>query len=131
MIICLKKCAEEHLLLNRKSGLADASSRADRARRTAAVGACRMATTGLVSSMLTFDEDECLHWAKEVLPTCAQGVQAYCELDLEPPPAPPDDDWKQALCAPGLRSPHCGRSDWHSTLEHITDMPNVTGQSAR
>ena len=52
--------AEEQLLLKRKagrrrktSGPSDPSERGDRARRTAAVGAYRKATTGLVSSMLT------------------------------------------------------------------------------
>ena len=43
-------------------------ARADRARRTAAVGAYRKATTELVSSM-PFQEEEDLTWAKELLPT--------------------------------------------------------------
>ena len=54
--------AEEQLLLKRKSGKrrktsgpSDPSERGDRARRTAAVGAYRKATTGLVSSMLSFN----------------------------------------------------------------------------
>ena len=73
--------AEEHLLLSRKpgkrknmTGWLDASSRVDRARRTAPVGAYREATSGLVSSMLSFDEHEDLFWTKELLSTSAQGV---------------------------------------------------------
>ena len=56
--------AEEQLLLKRKAGKrkpdgpSDPSERGDRARRTAAVGAYRKATTGLVSSMLSFTEQE-------------------------------------------------------------------------
>ena len=54
--------AEEQLLLKRKrhktGGAPDPSARGDRARRTAAVGAHRKATTGLVSSMLSFNEQE-------------------------------------------------------------------------
>ena len=63
--------AEEQFLLRQRSGKRrnaggppDPSARGARARRTAAVGAYRKATTGLVSSMLTFDEREDLRWAR-------------------------------------------------------------------
>ena len=118
--------AEEHLSFRRKPGekkkkhdwLADASSRADRARRTAAVGACRKATTGLVSSMLSLDESEDLFWAKGLLPS-SPGAQAYCDPQLDPPP--PDEDWDRpfagvhcaALTAPGSTG---------IRPEHITDL---------
>ena len=56
---------QEHLLVSRKAGKRrqrdgqlDPLARADRARRTAAFGAYRKATTGLVSSMLSFEENE-------------------------------------------------------------------------
>ena len=82
----LLRRAEEHLLLNRRpgkkkqrDGLADASSQADRAPRTAAVGAYRMATTGLVSSMLSFEESEDLLWAKDLLPTFSLHAQDNCD----------------------------------------------------
>ena len=111
----LPQRAEEHLLVSRKSGkrkkhdgLVDAASRANRARRTAVVGAKRMATTGLASSMHSFDKSEDLFWAKE-LRTSSLAKQAYCDPRLEPPPSPPEEDWDMlfaglhyaALTAPG------------------------------
>ena len=76
----LLQLAEEQLLLKRKagkrrksSGPSDPSERGDRARRTAAVGAYRKATTGLVSSMLSFNEQEDVRWAQELLPTSNLG----------------------------------------------------------
>ena len=61
----LLRHAEEQLLTHRKSGKRkkrdaqpDPLTRADRARRKAAVGAYRKATTGLVSSMLSFQEKD-------------------------------------------------------------------------
>ena len=87
--------AEEQILILRKAGKRkkrdaqpDPLARADRARRTAAVGAYRKATTGLVSSMLSFEEQEDLTWAKELLPTFTLGAQAYSDPALEPPPLP-------------------------------------------
>ena len=84
--------AEEQLLLERKSGKRqktggppDPSVRGDRARRTAAVGAYRKATTGLVSSMLSFNEQEDVRWAQELLPTSTLGPSAYCDPHLAPP----------------------------------------------
>ena len=65
----LLRRAEEQLLTHRKSGMRkkrdaqpDPPARADHARQTAAVGAARKATTGLVSSMLSFEEEEDLTW---------------------------------------------------------------------
>ena len=55
----------------------DPSARADRARPSAAVGAYRKATTGLVSSVLSFEEKEDFAWAKELLSTSTLGGQAY------------------------------------------------------
>ena len=83
--------AEEQLLLKRRSGKRhktggppDSSERGDRARRTAAVGAYRKATTGLVSSMLSFNEQEDVRWAQELLPTCNLGPSAHCDPNLAP-----------------------------------------------
>ena len=77
--------AEEQLLLRRKAGKRRKSSapsvpseRGDRARRTAALGAYRKATTGLVSSMLSFTEQEDTRWARELLPTSNLGPSAHC-----------------------------------------------------
>ena len=61
----------------------------DATRRPAAVGAHCKATTGLVSSMLSFEESNDLSWAKELLPTSSLIAQAYSDLELEPPLAPP------------------------------------------
>ena len=87
----LLRRAEEHLPLNRRPGkktqrlgLDDASTRADRARRTAAVGAFRKATTRLVSSMLSFEESEDLLRAKELLPASSLCAQVHCDPWLEP-----------------------------------------------
>ena len=53
-------------------------------------GAYRKATTGLVSSMLSFweEEEEDLTWAKELLSTSTLEGQAYSDPALEPPLAP-------------------------------------------
>ena len=123
--------AEEQLLLKRKagkrrksSGPTDPSERGDRARRTAAVGAYRKATTGLVSSMLSFTEQEDTRWAQELLPTSNLGLSAHCDPDLAPPPALPESTWDRpfsglhyaALTAPGPTG---------TRPEHITDLLNV------
>ena len=79
----------------------DASAQADRARRTTAAAGHRKATTGLASSMLSFEESE-----------------AGCT------PIPPEADWDRpfdglhyaALTAPGF----CG-----TRAEHIIDLLNV------
>ena len=57
----------------------------DRARRTAAIGAYRKATTGLVSSMLSFDEQEDVRWAQELLPTSDLGPSAHSDPNLASP----------------------------------------------
>ena len=73
----LLRRAEEHLLINcwaRGSSVAarmTPSHAPNEPRWTAAVGACRKATTGLVSSMLSFVEREDLSWAKELLQCAA------------------------------------------------------------
>ena len=123
--------AEEQLLLKRKagkrrksSGPPDPSERGDRARRTAAVGAYRKATTGLVSSMLSFNEQEDMRWAQELLPTSNLGLTAHCDPHLAPPPALPESTWDRpfsglhyaALTAPGPTG---------TRPEHITDLLNV------
>ena len=123
--------AEEQLLLKRKagkrrksSGPPDPSERGDRARRTAAVGAYRKATTGLVSSMLSFSEQEDMRWAQELLPTSNLGLTAHCDPHLAPPPALPESTWDRpfsglhyaALTAPGPTG---------TRPEHITDLLNV------
>ena len=84
--------AEEQLLHRQRSGKrrkaggpSDPSARGDRARRTAAIGAYRKATTGLVSSMPTFDEQEDVRWAQELLPTSGHGTPAHCDPNLGPP----------------------------------------------
>ena len=84
--------AEEQLLLKRKagkrrkpSGPPDPSARGDRARRTAAVGSYRKANTGLISSMLSFNEQEDMRWAQELLPTSNLGPSAHCDPHLAPP----------------------------------------------
>ena len=83
--------AEEQLLLKRKtgkrrktSGPSDPSERGDRARRTAAVGAYRKATTGLVSSMLSFNEQEDVRW--DELRSDLQPWSICCDPHLAPPP---------------------------------------------
>ena len=80
-----------------RGGQPDPLARADRARRTAAVGAYRKAATGLVSSMLSFSENGALAWAKELLPTSSRSAQAYSDLLLEPPPPHPGEDWDRPL----------------------------------
>ena len=75
----------------------------DRARQTAAVGACRKATTG-VSTMVSFEESDDLSWAKDLLPA-RKPAATRCWS----PPAPPEADWDlpfaglhfAALTAPG------------------------------
>ena len=127
----LLRRAEEQLLISRRRGKSkqrddqpDPLARADRARRTAAVGANRKATTDLVSSMLSFEEKEDLAWAKELLPTSSLGGQAHNDPLLEPPPPPPGEDWDRpftglhyaSLAAPGPTG---------IRAEHITDMLSV------
>ena len=68
----------------------------------AAVGVYRKATTGLVSSMLSFDEDEELTWATELLPISTLEGQAHSDPALEPPPPCPGEDWDRPFA--GL---HC------------------------
>ena len=124
--------AEEQLLLKRKAGKrrksngpSDPSERGDRARRTAAVGAYRKATTGLVSSMLSFNEQEDMRWAQELLPTSNLGPSAHCDPHLAPPPALPESTWDRpfsglhyaALTAPGPTG---------TRPEHITVLLNVS-----
>ena len=78
-----------------------------RARRTAAVELHRKATTDLVSSMLTFDEDEHLHWATELFPTSAQGRK---------PAVTPWILHLLRLMTTGTGAVRdCARPDWHST----------------
>ena len=123
--------AEEQFLLKRRSGKRhktggppDPSARGDRARRTAAIGAYRKATTGLVSSMLSFNEQEDVRWAQELLPTSNLGPSAHCDPHLAPPPALPESTWDRpfsglhyaALTAPGPTG---------TRPEHITDLLNV------
>ena len=123
--------AEEQFLLNRKAGKrrktngpSDPSERGDRARRTAAVGAYRKATTGLVSSMLSFPEEEDKRWAQELLPISELGSAAHSDPHLAPPPALPESTWDRpfsglhyaALTAPGPTG---------TRPEHITDLLNV------
>ena len=123
--------AEEQFLLKRKagkrrktSGPSDPSERGDRARRTAAVGAYRKATTGLVSSMLSFPEEEDKRWAQELLPISELGSAAHSDPHLAPPPALPESTWDRpfsglhyaALTAPGPTG---------TRPEHITDLLNV------
>ena len=128
--------AEEQFLLKRKAGkrrktggLPDPSERGGRARRTAAVGAYRKATTGLVSSMLSFSEQEDTRWAQELLPTSELGSAAHCDPHLAPPPALPESTWDRpfsglhyaALTAPGPTG---------TRPEHITDLLNVPAQDS-
>ena len=108
---------EEQLLIHRKSGKRkkrdaqpDLLARADRACRTAAVGPHRKATTGLVSSTLSFEEED-RTWTRELLATSTLGEHAYSDPAVDPPPG---EDWDRpfaslhhaALMAPGL---------WHSS----------------
>ena len=112
--------AEEQLLLKPKagkrrksSGPTDPSERGD-----------RKATTGLVSSMLSFNEQEDMRWAQELLPTSNLGLSAHCDPHLAPPPAVPESTWDRpfsglhyaALTAPGPTG---------TRPEHITDLLNV------
>ena len=88
------------------------------------VGAYRKATTGLVSSMLSFNEQEGVRWAQELLPTSNLGSSAHCGPHLAPPPALPESTWDRpfsglhyaALTAPGPTG---------TRPEHITDLLNV------
>ena len=107
----------------------DPPARADRARRTAAVGAYRKATTDLVSSMLSFEEKEDLAWAKELLPTSSLGGQACSDPSLEPPssspPPPPGEDWDRPFAGmqnAALTAP----SPTDTRAERITDMLSVS-----
>ena len=83
----------------------------DRARRTAAVGAYRKATTGLVSSMLSFTEQEDTRWARELLPTSNLGSAAHCDPHLAPPPALPESTWDRAVLRLALCGSHCSWPD--------------------
>ena len=109
---------------HKTGGPPDPSARGDRARRTAAAGANRKATTGLVSSMLSFNEQDDVRWAQELLPTSNLGPSAHCDSDLAPPPALLESTWDRpfsglhyaALTAPGPTG---------TRPEHITDLLNV------
>ena len=110
--------AEEQFLLRQRSGKrrkaggpSDPSASGERARRTAAVGAYRKATTGLVSSMLTFDEQEDVRWAQELLPTSEHGMPAHCDPNLAPLPAPPESTWDRHFSGLHYAAPG---SHWHS-----------------
>ena len=82
------------------------------------------ATTGLVSSMLPFGESEDRLWAKELLSSSFLGAQAYSDPQLDPPPAPPHEDWDNPVAAL-----HCAGPTVPGTTgtrpEHITDLLNV------
>ena len=82
------------------------------------------ATTGLVSSMLPFGESEDRLWAKELLSSSFLGAQAYSDPQLDPPPAPPHEDWDNPVAAL-----HCAEPTVPGTTgtrpEHITDLLNV------
>ena len=113
--------AEEQLLLKRKSskrhkngGPPDPSARGHRARRTAAVGAYRKATTGLVSSMLSFDEQEDVRWAQELLPTSNLGAPALSDPNLALPSCTAGKHLGQALLGLALRGPHRSWPNWLS-----------------
>ena len=88
----LVQWAEERLLLNRwpgkkaqRSCLDNAPARADLARRTPLLALVARPPTGLVSSMLSFEESEDLSWAKELFPTSSLGAQACSDPLLELP----------------------------------------------
>ena len=82
----------------------DPPARADRARRTAAVGAYHKATTGLVSSMRGEDPT----WAEEPLPSCTlEGEDS--DPAPEPPPPPSGEDWDRPLCRLAPRRSHSPR----------------------
>ena len=74
--------------------------------------------------MLSFEENEDLAWAKELLPTSSRGAQAHSDPLLEPSPPLPGENWcgpcaglhYAALTAPGRTGTHA---------EHITDMLSV------
>ena len=117
----LLRRAEEQLLVLRKAGKRkkrgakpDPPAGADRARQTAAVGAYRKATTRLVSSMLSFEEED-LTWARERLPTSTLGAQAYSDPAPEPHPLTPDLGLGSALRRTALRRPHSSRPHRHSS----------------
>ena len=115
----LLRRAEEHLLLKQRGSQNDTLARADRARRTAAVGAHRKATTLLVSSMLSFEESDDLSWAKELLPTSSLGAQAQSDPPgIGPSPA----------CTT-RSSPH--RAPSGTFAEHITDMLSAPRRDPR
>ena len=91
----------------------------DATRRLAAVGAHCKATTGLVSSMLSFEESNDLSWTKELLATSSFGVQPYSDPELQTPPAAPEVDYDRAsplLVCTLLPSHH--RPHWHSRGAH-------------
>ena len=74
--------------------------------------------------MLSFNEQEDVRWAQELLPTSNLGSSAHCDPHLAPPPALPDCTWDRpfsglhyaALTAPGPTG---------TRPEHITDLLNV------
>ena len=74
--------------------------------------------------MLSFNEQEDVRWAQELLPTSNLGPSAHCDPHLAPPPALPESTWDRpfsglhyaALTAPGPTG---------TRPEHITDLLNV------
>ena len=117
--------AEEQFLLKRKAGkrrktggLPDPSERGNRARRTAAVGAYRKATAGLVSSMLSFSEQEDTRWAQELLPTSELGSAAHCDPQLAPPSCFARVHLGQAFLWFALCRSHCSWPDWNTPRAH-------------
>ena len=116
--------AEEQLLLKRKagkrrksSGPSDPSERGDRARRTAAVGAYRKAT-GLVSSMLSFTEQEDTRWAQELFPTSNLGSAAHCDPHLASPSCLARVHLGQAILWLAPRGSHCSWPDQDTPRAH-------------
>ena len=94
--------------------MGDASARADRAGRTAAVGAYRKATTGLVSCTLSFEEDEDQRVNQRAPAHFRVGE---CAL-IRCPPAPPNTSWDRPFSWSPLRCPHCTEPDWHPCAAH-------------
>ena len=95
-------------------------SGADRAKRTAAVGAYRKATTVLVSSMLSFSEQEDTRWAQELLPTSNLGSAAHCDPHLAPPPALPESTWDRPFS--GLHYAALARLEHAQSTSQICSM---------
>ena len=123
---------EQQLLLCPQSakgaGVAvDASARADRSGRTAAVGACRKATTSLVASMLSFDVDED-HWRAPKNFHRHSRWRPRCTPIR--PPAPLDTSWDwpiaalhhAALTAPGLAPVRSSAGNARTTANYDSSM---------